>query len=173
MWAGCAPCRYRVARVRPVTRASVLRCNDRLWTVLRALQASPGLSMTDSAHSSTQTGTAGEVLRAFARLGLTSFGGPVAHLGYFRDELVLRRRWLGEREYAEVVALCQFLPGPTSSQVGWMLGLLRGGLLGALAAWAAFTLPSVVALLAFAAGAAALDNPFGTGLVHGLSLIHI
>lgn len=129
--------------------------------------------MTDSAHSSTQTGTAGEVLRAFARLGLTSFGGPVAHLGYFRDELVLRRRWLGEREYAEIVALCQFLPGPTSSQVGWMLGLLRGGLLGALAAWAAFTLPSVVALLAFAAGAAALDNPFGTGLVHGLKVVAV
>src|SRR3546814_7195165 len=91
-------------------------------------------------------GSSGEVFLAFLKLGLTSFGGPIAHLGYFRDELVVRRRWIGESGYADLVALCQFLPGPASSQVGFALGLLRGGPLGALAAWAAFTLPSAIAL---------------------------
>jgi chromate transporter len=87
-------------------------------------------------------GGPGEVFGAFLKLGLTSFGGPIAHLGYFRDELVLRRRWLSEAAYADLIALCQFLPGPASSQVGFALGYLRGGLAGALLAWAAFTLPS-------------------------------
>lgn len=73
------------------------------------------------------TGRAGEVFRAFLKLGLTSFGGPIAHLGYFRDEIVVRRRWLSEVEYADLVALCQFLPGPASSQVGFALGLYRAG----------------------------------------------
>ena len=82
-----------------------------------------------------------EVLAVFLRLGLTSFGGPVAHLGYFRDEFVQRRRWLDDRGYADLVALCQFLPGPASSQVGIAVGLLRAGTLGALAAWIGFTLP--------------------------------
>lgn len=129
--------------------------------------------MTGTAPPSPQAGTAGEVVRAFVRLGLTSFGGPIAHLGYFRDELVLRRRWLGEREYAELVALCQFLPGPTSSQVGWMLGLLRAGPLGAVAAWTAFTLPSIMLLLAFAWGAAAFDSAFGGGVLHGLKVVAV
>lgn len=80
-------------------------------------------------------GSAGEVFRAFLKLGLTSFGGPVAHLGYFRDELVTRRQWIDEAGYADLVALCQFLPGPASSPVGFALGLLRGGPLGAVAAW--------------------------------------
>ncbi|MGM0586603.1 MAG: chromate efflux transporter, partial [Pseudomonadota bacterium] len=97
-------------------------------------------------------GTPGEVFAVFLRLGLTSFGGPVAHLGYFREALVVRRRWLDEAAYAELVALCQFMPGPASSQVGLGLGLLRAGLPGALAAWLAFTLPSAVLLAAFAAG---------------------
>ena len=92
-------------------------------------------------------GTPAEVFRAFLKLGLTSFGGPIAHLGYFRDELVTRRKWIDEAGYADLVALCQFLPGPASSQVGFAIGLLRGGPLGALAAWAAFTLPSAVAML--------------------------
>src|SRR5690606_27051890 len=92
-------------------------------------------------------GSAGEVFAAFLKLGLTSFGGPVAHLGYFRDELVIRRKWINEAGYADLVALCQFLPGPASSQVGFALGLLRGGPLGALAAWAAFTLPSALLLV--------------------------
>ena len=86
-------------------------------------------------------GSAGEVFFTFLKLGLTAFGGPIAHLGYFRDEIVLRRKWLNEAAYADLVALCQFLPGPASSQVGFALGLMRAGPLGALAAWAAFTLP--------------------------------
>lgn len=119
-------------------------------------------------------GGAGEVFRAFLKLGLTSFGGPIAHLGYFRDELVVRRRWIDEAGYADLVALCQFLPGPASSQVGFSLGLLRGGgLIGGLAAWAAFTLPSALLLLAFAFGAAAFDGPIGTGLIHGLKVVAV
>ncbi|MBK1733339.1 chromate efflux transporter [Thiococcus pfennigii] len=111
-----------------------------------------------------------EVFRAFLKLGLTSFGGPIAHLGHFRNELVLRRRWLTEAAYAELVALCQFLPGPASSQVGFALGYLRGGLAGALLAWIAFTLPSAALLLAFAWGAEAFTGPAGQDIVHGLKL---
>ncbi|WP_462321989.1 chromate efflux transporter [Halochromatium sp.] len=116
------------------------------------------------------TGGRGEVFRAFLKLGLTSFGGPIAHLGYFRHELVLRRRWLSEAAYADLVALCQFLPGPASSQVGFALGYLRAGLAGALLAWAAFTLPSAALLLAFAFGADSLSGPTGQDLIHGLKL---
>ncbi|MFN7104225.1 MAG: chromate transporter, partial [Pseudorhizobium sp.] len=112
-------------------------------------------------------GTPSEVFLAFLKLGLTSFGGPIAHLGYFRDELVVRRKWTDEAGYADLVALCQFLPGPASSQVGFALGLLRGGPLGALAAWAAFTLPSALLLIAFAFAATAFDGPVGLGLLHG------
>src|SRR5438874_9258942 len=91
-----------------------------------------------------------EVLGVFTRLGVTSFGGPIAHLGYFRNELVLRRKWIDEAGYADLIALCQFLPGPASSQIGLSLGVLRGGgLLGGLAAWTAFTLPSAILLIAF------------------------
>ena len=118
-------------------------------------------------------GSAGEVFAAFFKLGLTSFGGPIAHLGYFRDELVLRRKWIGDQGYADLVALCQFLPGPASSQVGFALGLLRGGPLGAAAAWAAFTLPSAILLMLFALGAAALDGPIGSGIVHGLKVVAV
>lgn len=118
-------------------------------------------------------GTPGEVFWAFLKLGLTSFGGPIAHLGYFRDELVTRRRWIDEAGYADLVALCQFLPGPASSQVGFALGLLRAGPLGALAAWTAFTLPSALLLLAFALGAAALDGPMAQGALHGLKLVAV
>jgi chromate transporter len=121
----------------------------------------------------TSKGSAGEVFLTFLKLGLTSFGGPIAHLGYFRDEIVVRRRWLGEAEYADLVALCQFLPGPASSQVGFALGLHRAGALGALAAWAAFTLPSAVLLIAFAMGAAALDGPMAQGALHGLKLVAV
>src|SRR3954470_7204877 len=92
-------------------------------------------------------GSVAEVFAAFLKLGLTSFGGPIAHLGYFRDEFVVRRHWLDERAYADLVALCQFLPGPASSQVGMAIGLSRAGYPGALAAWTAFTLPSAVALV--------------------------
>jgi chromate transporter len=119
------------------------------------------------------TGGPGEVFRAFLKLGLTSFGGPIAHLGYFRDELVLRRRWLSEAAYADLIALCQFLPGPASSQVGFALGYLRGGLAGALLAWAAFTLPSAALLLAFAFGADAFGGPIGQDVIHGLKLVAV
>lgn len=120
-----------------------------------------------------QRGSPGEVFRAFLKLGLTSFGGPIAHLGYFRDELVIRRKWIDEEGYADLVALCQFLPGPASSQVGFALGLLRGGPLGALAAWTAFTLPSAAFLVIFAFGAAAFSGPFGAGLLHGLKVVAV
>ena len=118
-------------------------------------------------------GTAGEVFGAFLKLGLSSFGGPIAHLGYLRDELVTRRKWIDEAGYADLVALCQFLPGPASSQTGFALGLLRGGPLGALAAWAAFTLPSAILMVLFAFGAAAFAGPAGLGLVHGLKVVAV
>jgi chromate transporter len=111
-----------------------------------------------------------KVLAAFFRLGLTSFGGPVAHLGYFREEFVHRRRWLDDKSYADLVALCQFLPGPASSQVGIAIGLLRGGYAGALAAWIGFTLPSAVAMVLFGYGIGALGNAAGSGWLHGLKV---
>ncbi|PDV90353.1 chromate transporter [Rhizobium sp. H4] len=115
-----------------------------------------------------------EVFRVFLKLGLTSFGGPIAHLGYFRDELVVRRKWIDEAGYADLVALCQFLPGPASSQVGFSLGVLRGnGLVGGLAAWCAFTLPSALMLFAFALGAAAFTGPLAEGFLHGLKLVAV
>lgn len=119
-------------------------------------------------------GTAAEVFAVFLRLGLTSFGGPIAHLGYFRDELVVRRRWIDEEGYADLVALCQFLPGPASGQVGFALGVLRGrGLLGGLAAWLGFTMPSALVLFAFALGAAAFTGPVAEGFLHGLKLVAV
>lgn len=118
-------------------------------------------------------GSAGEVFGAFLKLGLTSFGGPIAHIGYFRDAFVVRRRWLDETAFGEIVSLCQFLPGPTSSQVGFALGLMRAGPLGALAAWTAFTLPSAVMMTMLALGAASLRGAWIGGLVHGLKLVAV
>ena len=118
-------------------------------------------------------GTPGEVFSAFFRLGLTSFGGPIAHLGYFRDELVTRRKWLSDHAYADLVALCQFLPGPASSQVGFALGMMRAGWLGALAAFTAFTLPSALVLLVFAMTAASISGPVGTGALNGLKIVAV
>ncbi len=109
----------------------------------------------------------------FLRLGLTSFGGPVAHLGYFRDEFVTRRRWLSERSYGDLVALCQFLPGPASSQVGIALGLSRAGYGGALAAWLGFTLPSAVVLILFALGIAQHSTALPPGALHGLKVVAV
>jgi chromate transporter len=120
-----------------------------------------------------RTGSALEVLRAFAKLGVSCFGGPIAHIGYFRQEFVVRRRWLDEQAYADLVALCQFLPGPASSQVGFSLGLMRARYLGGLAAWVAFTLPSAIALVLFAYGASALEGEIGSGLLHGLKLVAV
>lgn len=127
--------------------------------------------MDDKRH--TPEGTPIEVLVAFTKLGLTSFGGPIAHLGYFRDELVIRRRWLTEAAYADIVALSQFLPGPASSQTGFALGLVRAGWLGGLMAWLGFTLPSALLLVLFAYGAAALEGPVAQGVLHGLKLVAV
>jgi len=111
-----------------------------------------------------------EVFLAFLRLGLTSFGGPVAHLSYFRREFVERRRWLDEHAYASIVALCQFLPGPASSQVGMVLGLMRAGFAGAVAAFLAFTAPSAILMIAFAYGLGRLGDVSQAPWVHGLKL---
>lgn len=113
------------------------------------------------------------VFLIFLRLGLTSFGGPIAHLGYFRDEFVTRRRWLSERSYGDLVALCQFLPGPASSQVGIALGLSRAGYSGALAAWAGFTLPSAVLLILFALGLTQHSSAIPAGALHGLKVVAV
>lgn len=118
-------------------------------------------------------GSPAEVFLAFLRLGLTSFGGPIAHLGYFREEFVARRGWLSERQYAELVALCQFLPGPASSQVGFAIGLGRAGYRGALAAWAAFTLPSALLMLLVASGAALFTGTVGAGVLVGLQAVAV
>ncbi|GAB4085603.1 hypothetical protein GCM10028784_22330 [Myceligenerans cantabricum] len=113
-------------------------------------------------------GSVREVLAVFSRLGVTSFGGPVAHLGYFREEFVTRRGWISERAYADLVAFCQFLPGPGSSQVGMAIGWRRAGIPGLLAAWAGFTLPSALLLLGFAYGVDAVGDLEGAGWITGL-----
>jgi chromate transporter len=118
-------------------------------------------------------GSVAEVFRVFLRLGCTSFGGPVAHLGYFRAEIVERRRWLDEPAYADIVALCQFLPGPASSQVGVSLGMLRAGLPGGLAAWCGFTLPSAVIMILFAYGVARFGNLEHAAWLHGLKIVAV
>lgn len=111
-----------------------------------------------------------EVFKVFLKLGLTSFGGPVAHLGYFRHEIVERRKWMDEHAYADLVALCQFLPGPASSQVGMAIGLSRAGYMGAIAAWIGFTLPSALALVLFAYGMTAWGGGQDAGWLHGLKI---
>jgi chromate transporter len=123
----------------------------------------------DAAGAARPRGSALEVLAVSARLGLTSFGGPVAHLGYFREEYVVRRRWIDDAAYADLVALCQFLPGPASSQVGMAIGVLRAGLPGGVAAWLGFTLPSAVALVGFAYALQAV-GPGDAGWLHGLKV---
>ena len=116
-------------------------------------------------------GTPGEVLAIFIKLGLTSFGGPIAHLSYFHRELIERRKWLSEAEYAQLLALCQFVPGPASSQLGFLLGLLRAGWLGGLAAFLAFTLPSALLLFAFAELLPLISGPVADAAIHGLKLV--
>ena len=118
-------------------------------------------------------GSAGEVLGAFLKLGLSSFGGPVAHLGYFRAEFVAKRRWLDEAAYADIMALCQFLPGPASSQVGLALGLLRAGLPGAVCAWLGFTLPSALAMILFGYGVGRFGDLAGAPWLHGLKIVAV
>jgi chromate transporter len=113
----------------------------------------------------------GEVARAFLLLGLTSFGGPIAHLAYFRREFVERRHWISDADYAQLMALCQLLPGPTSSQVGFSLGLMRAGWLGALAAFACFTLPSAVLMVLFALARPWISGQIGAAVLHGLAIV--
>jgi chromate transporter len=138
-----------------------------------AAEGTPQAAAQSSNSPGRPAGTPGEVFATFLKLGLTSFGGPIAHLGYFRDELVERRRWIDEKGYADLVALSQFLPGPASSQVGFAMGLLRAGPLGALAAFLAFTLPSALVLIAFAYGAAAFGGPVGGGIITGLKIVAV
>jgi chromate transporter len=114
-----------------------------------------------------------EVLSIFLRLGVTSFGGPIAHLGYFRSEFVERRKWLDEAAYTDIIALCQFLPGPASSQVGIILGMLRAGFAGGLAAWVGFTMPSALALIAFAYGVGRLGDLSHVAWLHGLKIVAV
>jgi chromate transporter len=118
-------------------------------------------------------GSPSEVLLVFLKLGVSCFGGPIAHIGYFREEFVVRRAWLDEAAFVDLVALCQFLPGPASSQVGFSIGLARAGYLGGLAAWTGFTLPSAIMLVLFAYGAALLAGPAGAGALHGLMLVAV
>ncbi len=123
------------------------------------------------ARESPPTGTVLEVLSTFLKLGLTSFGGPVAHIGYYRLELVEKRRWISESQFAQLLAICQFLPGPASSQIGFSIGLMRAGWLGAIAAFLAFTLPSAVLLFGFAALLPHLSGEIGVAAIHGLKLV--
>lgn len=128
--------------------------------------------MADNQHTSHSSAIS--IFLIFLRLGLTSFGGPVAHIGYFRDEFVTRRQWLSEQSYADLVALCQFLPGPASSQVGLAMGLSRGGYRGALAAWLGFTLPSALALIVLAMGLVVFaDGAVSSGLLTGLKVVAV
>ena len=121
-------------------------------------------------NANIESKSAWAVFLIFLRLGLTSFGGPVAHLGYFRDEFVIRRKWLTENSYADLIALCQFLPGPASSQVGIAIGLSRAGYTGALAAWTGFTLPSAIVLMLFAIGISSYGDIIPLGVMHGLKI---
>lgn len=112
-----------------------------------------------------------EIIKASTKLGLTSFGGPTAHLGYFRDEYVEKRKWLDDKAYADIVALCQFLPGPASSQVGISVGMLRGGILGGFLSWFGFTMPSVLILALFAMFIS--GGAFDTGWIQGLKIVAV
>ena len=127
-------------------------------------------SFGSAAKTTPRSGNPGEVLIAFLRLGLTCFGGPVAHLGYFHEDFVVRRKWLDEKTYVDLVALNQFLPGPTSSKVGIAIGLSRAGYAGALAAWVGFTVPSAIALVLFGYGVTTFGNVLGSDRLHGLKV---
>lgn len=124
-------------------------------------------------HTRHRRRSIGEIFLVFLRLGLTSFGGPIAHLGYFRDEIVHRRKWLDDQTYADLVALCQFTPGAASSKVGIGIGLSAGGLPGAVASWLAFTLPSALALVLFAYGVASYADVLDSGFLHGLKVVAV
>ena len=135
-----------------------------------------GAGMTETAASSGLApgrGTASEVFLVALRLGLTSFGGPIAHLGYYERTYVRQRQWLSPDEYAGLVALCQMVPGPASSQTGFLIGLRRAGWAGAFAAWAGFTLPSAIVMFGFALLAPRLEGPATDAVLHGLKLVAV
>src|SRR5688572_18568757 len=142
----------------------MLRRSSMRWRKSSGGERGAPAQVTQAAHA----GSPGEVFATFLKLGLTSFGGPIAHIGYFRRELVERRKWVGESEFAQLLALCQFLPGPASSQLGFSLGLLRAGWAGALAAFVAFTLPSALLLYAFATVLPQLSGTVGDAAIQGL-----
>jgi chromate transporter len=133
----------------------------------------PLVAAEEPKSTAAERGSALEVLRIFLRLGMTSFGGPVAHLGYFRAEFVERRKWLDDHTYSDIVALWQFLPGPTSSQTGITIGLMRAGLLGAVAAWIGFTMPSAVAMILFGYGVTRFGDLSGAAWLHGLKIVAV
>jgi chromate transporter len=133
----------------------------------------PAKAATEQAFANRGQGSFFEVLWISTRLGLTSFGGPIAHLGYFHEEYVKRRKWIDERSYADLVALCQFLPGPASSQVSIAIGIARARLLGGVAAWLGFTMPSALALIAFAFGIGAFASAADAGWLHGLKVVAV
>ncbi|MGI2142597.1 chromate efflux transporter [Shewanella baltica] len=133
-------------------------------------------SFQDSLHwrlNMQATNTLWDIFVSFLKLGLTSFGGPIAHIGYFRDEFVTRRKWITEQDYADLVALCQFLPGPASSQVGMALGMMRAHYLGALVAWIGFTIPSALLLIGFALSLHQWGDILPTGVIHGLKIVAV
>jgi len=130
-------------------------------------------AVTEATDKTGHPGSAFEVLRVFTKLGLTSFGGPIAHLGFYRTEFVERRGWIDETHYADVVALSQFLPGPASSKVGMILGVMRAGIPGALAAWVGFTMPSALALILFGYGVTAFGNLGDAAWLHGLKIVAV
>jgi chromate transporter len=127
--------------------------------------------MKKSKKKTNQLGSFIEVFFVFLKLGFTSFGGPIAHLSYFRKELVEKRKWVKEEQFGQILAICQFLPGPASSQLGFALGLLRAGWLGAMSAFIAFTLPSAFLLIGFAYLLPHLSNPLGEAVIHGLKIV--
>jgi len=127
--------------------------------------------MSEATSETARKGSVAEVFGTFLKLGLTSFGGPIAHLGYYRRELVERRQWVSESQYSQLLAICQFLPGPASSQTGFSLGLIRAGWPGAIAAFLAFTLPSALLLVGFASALPYLSGPVGGAAIHGLKLV--
>lgn len=133
----------------------------------------PGQIAAEDALVDQNPGSFFEVLWVSTRLGLTSFGGPIAHLGYFHEEYVKRRKWIDEQSYADLVALCQFLPGPASSQVSIAIGIARARLLGGIAAWLGFTMPSALALIAFAFGIGAFASAADAGWLHGLKIVAV
>jgi chromate transporter len=143
------------------------------WPVSILLDVPPTSTSASANRPSSGPRVTGEVLRIFLKLGLTSFGGPAAHLGFFRNEFVLRRQWLNESAYADIVALCQFLPGPASSQVAVSIGMLRAGLAGGLAAWCGFTLPSALAMILFAVAIDRVGDFGHAGWLHGLRIVAV